>query len=156
MEDKSDSLSEDESFSDSGNAWGRDNRYSKWCRHVVTDFFRWRNRGTLVTAAHTRLSTSAARVLPVGGREEDFSLAGDSGQKPGRASGGAGPCQFAARAEGTRWDAMHATSSCLRMRLKPAPSGLTYSNRLNFFRAAYNELLALLSRDLRASEWLCA
>lgn len=50
----------------------------------------------MVTTAHERLSPSAVRVLPVG-PEEDFSLVGDSGQKPGRASGGTGPCQFAAR-----------------------------------------------------------
>ena len=45
-------------------------------------------QGTLVTTAHKRLSTSAVRVLPAGGREEYFSLVGDSGQKPGRALGG--------------------------------------------------------------------
>ena len=56
----------------------------------------------------------------------------------------------------TRWDAMNTTSSGLSMRLKPAPCWLAYSNRLNFFSAAYNELLALLSRDLCASDWLCA
>jgi len=37
------------------------------------------------------------RVLPVGGREEDFSLVADSGQKPGRVWGGTGPCQLAAK-----------------------------------------------------------
>jgi hypothetical protein len=47
MEDKSASLSQDESFSDSGSAWGKDNRWSKSCRHVVYQFFRWRNRGHL-------------------------------------------------------------------------------------------------------------
>ena len=50
---------------------------------------------TLVTTAHEELSTSAVRVLLVGSREEDVSLVGFFWQKPGRAAGGTGPCEFA-------------------------------------------------------------
>ena len=76
MEDKSASLSQDESFSDSGNVWGRNNRWSKWCRHVATNSSGGETGGTLVTTAHEELSASAVRVLLVGSREEDFSLVG--------------------------------------------------------------------------------
>src|ERR1700730_18271513 len=56
-----------------------------------------------------------------------------------------------------RRGAITTIASCLRMRRKPAPAwGARNPDKLNFFSAAYNELLALLSPDLRASDWPCA
>jgi hypothetical protein len=56
-----------------------------------------------------------------------------------------------------RRDAVTTIASCLRMRRKPAPAWLARNpDKLNCFRAAYNDLLAWLSRDLPASDWPCA
>jgi len=88
---------------------------------VVTNSSGGETGGPLVTTAHERLSPSAARVLPVG-REEDFSLVGDSGQKSGPRLGRNWTVSIRCKGRRTRWDAMNTTSSCLRMRLKARPS----------------------------------
>jgi len=103
--DKSASLSRDESFSDSGDAWA----------------------GIIVGLSGHVVTKSS------GGETEGI------------------------KSRRMRRGAITTIASCLRMRRKPAPAwGARNPDKLNFFSAAYNELLALLSPDLRASDWPCA
>jgi hypothetical protein len=154
MEDKRASLSQDESFSDSGNAWGRDNRgcgadtclpilpvekpRAPWLQPHTRKFLR---RQCVCCWSAVERKIFSLQIL---GRSQ-------------AASGGTGPCEIRCQSRRTRWDAINTTPSCLRIRLKPAPAWLARTpGRLNFFSAGYNELLALLSRDMPASDWLCA
>jgi hypothetical protein len=97
-------------------------------------------------------------VLPVGSREEDFSLVGRflAEARPRRASGGTGHVNSLQEPKdalgGNKYDLVLFEDET---EARPSLVGAS-PDKLNFFSAAYNELLALLSRDLRASDWLCA
>ena len=96
-------------------------------------------------------------------RDESFSDSGDawagiivapSGHVVTKSSGGE---TEGIKSRRMRRGAITTITSCLRMRRKPAPAWWARNpDKLNFFRAGYNELLALLSPDLRATDWPCA